>query len=370
MRSVHASRAERRRRLPGDELIDQPAGGLTHAITIASRPAQIWPWLVQMGAGRAGWYSYDFIDNGRTPSAWAIKPELQAPKVGTVFPALPGRQDGFTLLTQDRDRSLTLGWLGTDGRPIVTWAFVLDQVGDRATRLIVRARGRKGYRFLGAPQWISVAAARLAHFVMERKQLIGLAQRVERNATRDEHLERFMPEYDVIEQHAIHVEAPAEVTFAAACGLDMQQSRLIRAIIRGRELMMGSRVRAAREPRGLIAATRAMGWGELASVPGREIVMGAVVRPWEPDVTFRTVAPDAFLEFREPGCVKIIWTLRADSNGAGSTARTETRVLATDAEARHRFRPYWRRVRPGVVLIRRALMRQLKRDAERAAHRP
>jgi hypothetical protein len=177
--SVRADPAERRRPLPGDELIPAPLGSLTHAITIARAPHAVWPWLIQMGAGRAGWYSYDALDNGRQPSATRVVPELQRIATGTVFPALPGVTDGFTVLAFDAPRWLTLGWPGPDGAPLVTWSFTLEARGVNSTRLIVRARGARGYRFHGLPPSVSVPLVRFVHFVMERKQLLGIAWRVE-----------------------------------------------------------------------------------------------------------------------------------------------------------------------------------------------
>jgi hypothetical protein len=160
------------------------------------------------------------------------------------------------------------------------------------------------------------------------------------------------------------------VTFAAMCAVDFEQSPLIRAIVRGREWMMGSRPDDDRSrPRGLLAETQAMGWGVLAEDPDRVIVMGAVTKPWEPNVTFRALPPDAFARFDEPGFVKIAWTLEADPDDSGSVARTETRAVATDAVSRATFRRYWRRVWPGIVLIRRIVLRTMKRDAERQAAR-
>ena len=92
--SVRATRDERARALPGDELIPGAAGAFTHAISIKAAPEDVWPWLAQMGAGsRAGWYSYDFIDNGRRPSANRVIAELQAIEPGTLFPAMPGIVD-------------------------------------------------------------------------------------------------------------------------------------------------------------------------------------------------------------------------------------------------------------------------------------
>ncbi len=367
MRSIHATAHERARRLAGDELIADAVGSLTHAITIERPPADVWPWLAQMGAGRAGWYSDDRLDNGGRSSAWSIRPELQSPPTGTIFPALPGRRDGFALVAQDPDRFLTLAWPRPDGQPQVTWSFVLDPAGSSATRLIVRARAGRGYRFLGMPEWMSLAAARLVHFVMERRQLLGLAVRVERRAGRsDPFLDGLIPEYDIVERHQIRVAAPVSATFDALCQVDFQDSADIRAIIRGRELMMGSRGDAGPRPRGLLAEMKALGWGVLAEVPGREIVMGGVTKPWEPNVTFRALAPDAFAAFQEPGFVKIAWTLRADPDAAGSIACTETRAAGTDAEARARFRRYWRRVWPGIVLIRLAAMRLVRRRADQS----
>jgi hypothetical protein len=61
-RRIRASKAEHARRLPGDDLITRPMGSLTHALTIRCSREDLWPWLAQMGAGRGGWYSYDFLD--------------------------------------------------------------------------------------------------------------------------------------------------------------------------------------------------------------------------------------------------------------------------------------------------------------------
>jgi hypothetical protein len=185
-RSVCADESERTRPLPGDDLIPEPLGTLTHAITIGDAPQAVWPWLIQMGAGsRAGWYSYDVLDNGRRPSATRLVPALQDITIGTVFPALPGVTDGFAILAFEPGRSMVLGWPDLDGRPLVTWSFMLEDCAGNATRLIVRARGGQGYRFHGLPWWLSQRIVRLVHFVMQRKQLLGIAQRVE-SSKRDE----------------------------------------------------------------------------------------------------------------------------------------------------------------------------------------
>ena len=185
---------------------------------------------------------------------------------------------------------------------------------------------------------------------------------------RDPLLDQFMREYEVAERHHVRVAAPAAFTLSAAADMDLQQSRIIRAIFKARELVLGAEPDAAPQPRGLLAQMTSLGWRVLAEKPGREIVVGAVTQPWLPNVVFRGLAPEEFRAFREPGYVKIIWTLRADPVGdTESIFRTETRVTTTDPTARAKFRWYWARFSPGIVLIRRLLLRPLRTDAERRA---
>lgn len=183
---------------------------------------------------------------------------------------------------------------------------------------------------------------------------------------RDPLLDSFMPTYEVVERHHIRVAAPADVTFAAACDVDFQQSAVIRAVFKGRELMLGGAPDAAERPRGLIDLTKSLGWGVLAEIPDHEVVMGAVTQPWQANVVFRPVPPDSFAAFNDPDYVKIAWTLRADALGAHqSMARSETRVMTTDPQARRKFRRYWSLVSPGIVMIRRVAMPLVRAEAER-----
>lgn len=183
-------------------------------------------------------------------------------------------------------------------------------------------------------------------------------------------LDRFMPQFDVVERHRVRVSAPAEVVLAAAFEQDFQASPLIRAIFKGRELILGSTPDEALRPRQMLPLVRSLGWTVLADVPGREIVVGAVTQPWKADVVFRSIPPEEFRGFNEPGYVKIVWTLRADPlRDGGSIFRHETRAVATDAVARTKFRWYWSFLWPGIALIRTAMLRPLKAEAERRAGR-
>ena len=179
---------ENERPLPGDDLLPDAAAQVTHGITIRAKAASIWPWLVQMGCRRAGWYSYDFLDNARIESAKEIHPELQQIAVGDVLPSTPQGEDGFEVLRLDPSRVLVLGGLfdpeakkqlpfGGE-RPArywhVSWAFVLETFGEDETRLLVRVRGAfpEGGRLHF--RWI-----RLVHHFMQTAQLRNLKARAE-----------------------------------------------------------------------------------------------------------------------------------------------------------------------------------------------
>jgi hypothetical protein len=190
-------------------------------------------------------------------------------------------------------------------------------------------------------------------------------------ADQDELLDRFMPRYEVAQRHQIRVAASPAETLAAAQNIDLLGSPVVRVIIRAREVILGASSTDRSAPQGFLSEMQALGWGLLAEIPGREVVVGAVTQPWKADVEFRALPPEEFAAFAEPGYVKIAWTLRADPISAThSVFRTETRVATTDALARAKFRVYWAAFSPGMAVIRLALLGPLKRDAERLARRP
>lgn len=183
---------------------------------------------------------------------------------------------------------------------------------------------------------------------------------------RDALLDQFMPEYDAVERHQIFVAAPAATVLAAAKEQDLMRSPLTRAIFKARELALGAAPDDRLRPRGLLAFTQSMGWGVLAERADREVVVGAVTRPWEADVVFRALPAERFAAYDDPGNVKIVWTLRAEPIGEhASLFLTETRAVATDADARRKFRRYWAFASPGIAAIRWLSLGPLKREAER-----
>ncbi len=171
-RPVRPRADEARRPLPGDELVAGAKVGWTHAITIRARPAEIWPWLVQMGCRRGGWYSYDGLDNGGVPSADRIIPQLQRVEIGDIFPQTPKAKDLFVVRAVEPQRALVLG----DGGGSMSWALVLQPMGEASTRLIARSRGAYDRLALGLMLrvlWHPI------HFGMQRRQLLNLKRLVE-----------------------------------------------------------------------------------------------------------------------------------------------------------------------------------------------
>ena len=230
----------------------------------------------------------------------------------------------------------------------------------------VKSTVRSAGRWLGAG--VGLAAGAYASYVAYAWLTYGHARPAATAEDRDSLLDRFIPTYEVAERHQIEVNAPAATTFEAATHLDLLASPVSRAIFRGRELIMGSQGRPVAARGSFLEQMTAIGWGMLAEVPGREVVMGAVTQPWRADVVFRPLRPEDFAAFNEPDYVKIVWTLRADATGASTSVfRTETRVATTDAGARARFRRYWALASPGIILIRWLSLGPLKADAERRA---
>lgn len=179
-------------------------------------------------------------------------------------------------------------------------------------------------------------------------------------------LDRFIAQPDVRERFEIVIAAPADLVMQTAVDFDMQSLPLVKAIFRLRERFMRATPAAPRKPQGIVAETRALGWGLLAETPGRLIACGATCQPWLADVTFTPIAPERFASYAEPDQVKIAWTLEAEPLGPATTRfAQETRAVATDASARAKFRRYWRWARFGIVAIRLLMLPAVRRAAQR-----
>jgi hypothetical protein len=195
------------RPLPGDEIIPDAMTSDTRSVSIAAPPEAVWPWLVQMGYGRAGWYSYDMVDMS-SASARGIDPALQQLKVGDVMPTHPG--GGFLVRQLEPNRALVLyadtelmeqqqaaaaeagteqasanvratGVVMANAQPVdfaASWAFVLERLPSGDTRLIERVRAHFGESDQPWTRY-TLPVMGFGVFVMVRRQLIGIKQRVE-----------------------------------------------------------------------------------------------------------------------------------------------------------------------------------------------
>lgn len=179
-------------------------------------------------------------------------------------------------------------------------------------------------------------------------------------------LDRFIPQPDVRERFETTIRAPAGIVMDVAANFDMQSLPVVRAIFRLRERLTGAAPSGRRAPQGVLAETSSLGWGLLAEQPARFVVCGAACQPWLADVKFTAIAPKRFAAYAEPDQVKIGWTLEAEALRPAITRfAQETRVVATDAVARVKFRRYWRWARFGIVTIRLLMLPAVRREAER-----
>jgi proline iminopeptidase len=187
-----ATDEELRAPFPGAELIPGGRRGMTMAVTIAAPPARVWPWLVQMGCDRAGWYSWDRLDNGGRPSAEEIHPEWQALKVGDRIACTPDGSVWFEVVALEPERFLGLRapldlrtWRPFDTagpRPAWyadgLWAFQLTPWPGGRTRLVVSGYGASHPRALQAlAEWLFWEPA---HWIMQTRQFANLKRRAER----------------------------------------------------------------------------------------------------------------------------------------------------------------------------------------------
>lgn len=166
--------------LPGDDLVPEPDLVATRAITVRTRPGDVWPWVVQLGQNRGGFYTYDRLENlvgAQIHSADRIVPAWQHVTVGdevTLAPDVP-----LAVAIADPPRALVLGGgipMGDEGPPFdFSWSFVLVEQDD-ATRLLVRERYR-------ATRWWApplLEALAVVSFVMSQRMLRGIRDRAER----------------------------------------------------------------------------------------------------------------------------------------------------------------------------------------------
>lgn len=186
---------EASRPLPGDELIEEPLYVTTRAITVAAPAEAVWPWLVQIGQNRGGFYTYDVLENlARLDihSADSIHPEWQELEVGRDYVALdPNHTMKMTIVALEQPHAFVIRTGSPDELPqepgsffkgeiAGSWAFVLEPVDDSSCRLLIRWRA--AWRPTVAAAFARAFMLEPAHFVMEEGMLRGIRDRAEKGA--------------------------------------------------------------------------------------------------------------------------------------------------------------------------------------------
>jgi hypothetical protein len=173
-----ATDAEVAASMPGDELLPAAQYRSTRAITIDAPPAAVWPWLVQVGSARAGWYSDDLLDNLGHPSARRLVPELQQLELGQWVPmspfGTPSEVTAFRVATFEACRSLL--WV----KPDSTWSWTLMEPTPGRTRLVTRIHAARDWRHHPGLALLGVLLMEVGDFAMLRRMLLGIAERAER----------------------------------------------------------------------------------------------------------------------------------------------------------------------------------------------
>jgi hypothetical protein len=167
-----ASEVEIDRVMPGDGIVDRPRFVATRGMTIAAAPEDVWPWLVQIGHTRAGWYSYDLVDNFAHESARRVVPELQNIKPGDLIPVSPDGKEGFYVKAFEPNRWIT--WWDRQGGLSFVWALYPETTNR--TRLVTRIRLRYSW---ASPAALFGAVLDAGDFVMMRQAMSGIRDRVE-----------------------------------------------------------------------------------------------------------------------------------------------------------------------------------------------
>lgn len=161
------------REMPGDGLLRRDAPSTTRAITIDASPDEVFPWLLQIGYGRGGWYSYDWIDNDGKPSADRIDPSLQHLAVGDRIEMLPG----FGPVVREIEMNHHIVSAGEAD----CWCLLLEPLSDGRTRLVSRWR-QDWSKTPGTFVWMALADP--GAFIMEREMLRTIRELAERNSPR------------------------------------------------------------------------------------------------------------------------------------------------------------------------------------------
>ncbi|MFN3706132.1 MAG: SRPBCC family protein [Thermoflexales bacterium] len=382
--------------LPGDDLIERPKLSVTHAITIRAPVEEVWPWLVQIGQGRGGFYSYSWVEGLLgldMRSARRVNPAWQNLHAADSVPLSP---DGAVALPVDivmpnrvlvmhtdqpasRHRAVMLPSFYSS----LTWGFHLRPIDAQTTRLIER------FHADWPPSlWRTVLIRLLFEpgaFLMQRRMLLGIRDRAERawsNKKQAHHphtpslLDAVMPDYEFCDSADVLIHAPPEVVFRAISELSSEDRPLVHMLgeLRNLPAQLGNgHQHRTQDPFLSVLLDAGRSTVLLAERPNQEMVFGAAGKLHDlidqELASLRTL--EEFMAFERPNCEKLAIGLRLVpelSNGCPSTLLIlEHRTHVLSAEAGRKFAAYWLGARPLGMLAMREFLSALKRRAEALA---
>jgi hypothetical protein len=372
-----ASATEQTMPLPGDEVLRNPSLSRTRAISIAAPPDEVWPWLIQIGYRRGGWYSYDVLDAAAGAgdfveghSATHIHGELQDLTPGDRLLMSPWT--GYEVEAVNPPASLILAIKPQPGEPYAaaTWSFVLLPEARNGTRLLVRERS--DYHGVGPAVRLIEHLTEAPHFIMERKMLLGIKERAERSQliTEPPHIDSILPDTEFSDTISVTVNASPDAILGAAMQVtanDMPVAKFL-GILRYLPGRLLGRKPATDDAAPFLQTLLSNGTVILDEEPGREIVFGSAgkyhqLTDQEPQ-PFKTA--DDYHAFHDPPYQQLVMSLRVEPTSAPLLNRLvlEHRTHPLSEESRRNFRRYWRVIKPSGAFVTKQLLRAIKRRAE------
>jgi hypothetical protein len=372
------------RPLPGDELVTNPRINVTHAVTVNATPAEIWPWLVQLGQGRGGFYSYDELENLMgldIHTADRILPEFQYLAVGDKIPLAPNGF-GIPVAILDAERAMVLHGdtrLPDDGAPpmkpgefmAVTWGFYLFPQEDGTTRLV--ERWRTDWTPSTVNNVLYAGFLEPGAFIMQRKMLLTLKQRAESTpVVRGRLIDAILPEYEFrgVTSTVIHA-SPTQI-FKAFREVSLADIPVADWLIDLRYIPGRLLGRVEEKSDKSVPISQSMKDGGnilLGETPDQEVVIG-VIGKFHNMLDQEPVAlngPDEFATFDDPAYQKLAmsWYIAGGDEEKGYRFVMDNRTHALSRAARQKFSLYWwLMIKWGSSIMSYILMNTIKERAE------
>lgn len=380
-----ASMNEASRRLPGDECVPRPKIESTRAITIHAPVEKVWNWIAQIGQGRGGFYSYDWLENifgCQIQNADRIVPAWQQPKVGDLvrlhpkvaFPIAVVEPPRALILHQAVDTQSNQAFDPSVSMPLsyinVSWAFLLAPVDEDNTRLIARYRlDFQPDNLLNNLLWRVLEPAQ---FIMERKMLMGIKDRAELDIRLPAGgaVDDLLPDFDSRIYHEIFIPEPRQVVWNALMTASMADMPFFRMLMALRSLGSSERGEAEQQP--ILPGLREMESNYMEEQTGTLLLQAIAGRFWQPDGGFEALPTRQAFLGAAPDLARAVTAYRLEDQPGGTIFSIETRVkYPEEPGGAARLRWYWPMVgRIGASMFARGMLSAVAFRAQNPTQEP